>query len=317
MRPALASLLLLGFLALAAPGRAEAQGFAIGSGAITGNYKGVAEAICRQVAERGASDRPCEARISEGSVANARALAAGEVELALVQSDVLADALAGRDEFAGAALPGLRAVLGLHVEQLTILVRAGAGLDALDALKGKRVNFPAGGSGHRATFEKLMAEFGWTRRDFGLVARKPILSDGMELCDGSYDALVYVIGHPSATLADIARRCAVALAPIEGPQVDALVKAHPAYVRSAIPAGLYGASAETPSIGVRAVLTTSAAQPDALVAAVTKALLDDLDGFRKRHPVLEPLARETLATGVAAPLHPAAQWLLQEAGVFR
>ncbi len=39
-----------------------------------------------------------------------------------------------------------------------------------------------------------MAEFGWTRRDFRLVARKPALSDGMELCDGSYDALVYVIG---------------------------------------------------------------------------------------------------------------------------
>ena len=315
MHPTLA--LLLVFLGFAAAGRVEAQAFAIGSGALTGNYKGVAEAICRQVAESGAADRPCEARLSEGSIANARALAAGEVAFALVQSDVLADALAGREAFAGAALSELRAVVGLHVEQLTIVTRAGAGLDTLDALKGKRVNFPAGGSGHRASFEKLMAEFGWTRRDFGLVARKPVLSDGMELCDGSYDALVYVIGHPSRTLGNIAQRCRIGLTPVEGPQVDALLKDHPAFVRSAIPAGLYGVSAATPSVGVRAVLATGAAQPDALVAAVARALLDDLDGFRKRHPVLDPLERDALAAGVAAPLHPAAQRLLQEAGVFR
>jgi TRAP transporter TAXI family solute receptor len=313
MRVALVLLFLLGF---AAPAGAS-SGFSIGSGALTGNYKGVAEAICRHVAESGATDRPCEARISEGSVANARALAAGEAEFALVQSDVLADALAGRDAFAGAPAPTLRAVVGLHVEQLTILARAGAGLGTLEALKAKRVNFPSGGSGHRASFEKLMAEFGWTRRDFRLVARKPVLSDGLELCDGSYDALVYVIGHPSRTLANIAERCAIALVPVEGPQVDALIKGHPAYVRSAIPAGLYGNAAAVASVGVRAVLATSAAQPDALVAAVTKALLEDLDGFRRRHPVLERLERDALAAGVAAPLHPAAQWLLQEAGVFR
>jgi hypothetical protein len=315
MHPALALLLVV--LGLAAPGRVEAQGFAIGSGALTGNYKGVAEAICRQVAESGAADGPCEVRLSEGSVANARALAEGRVAFALVQSDVLADALAGREAFADAALPDLRAVMALHVEQLTILARADAGLGTLEALKGKRVNFPAGGSGHRASFEKLMAEFGWTRRDFRLVARKPVLSDGMELCDGAYDALVYVIGHPSRSLANIAARCAIALVPVEGPQVDALLRGHPAYVKSAIPAGLYGDGPATASVGVRAVLATSAAQPDALVAALAKAVLDDLDGFRRRHPVLQPIARETLAAGVGAPLHPAAQWLLQEAGVFR
>src|SRR5262249_10133881 len=67
----------------------------------------------------------CSAAATSGSVDDLERLRAGEVDLAVVQSDRAADAVTASGPFAGKApMSELRSLLGFYGDALTILVRA-------------------------------------------------------------------------------------------------------------------------------------------------------------------------------------------------
>src|SRR3954454_24742143 len=74
---------------------------AIGTGRPGGVYLPLGDSICRMfnldVEQRGLR---CAAFVSRGPVANIESLHGGRVDIAVVQSDVLADAVSGRGRFA-------------------------------------------------------------------------------------------------------------------------------------------------------------------------------------------------------------------------
>ena len=85
---------------------------------------------------------------SAGSVGNIAGLRDGTLDLALVQSDTQAEALAGTGAFAAAGpFAELRAVMALYPEPLTIVARADAGIAGVEDLAGKRVALGAGARG--------------------------------------------------------------------------------------------------------------------------------------------------------------------------
>lgn len=48
--------------------------------------------------------------------------------------------------------------------------------------------------------------------------------------------------------------------------------------------------------------------------AITKEVFENLDEFKKLHPALEGLTRETMLEGLTAPIHPGALKYYKEAG---
>ena len=69
---------------------------------------------------------------------------------------------------------------------------------------------------------------------------------------------------------------------------------------------MYGLTAETPTVGVRAVLVVRASLPEATAFALTKLLFEAKDRLAARHPEARRLdPRAALDTG-AVPLHPGA-----------
>src|SRR5690554_4666570 len=157
----------LALTSAAAPDRLaaqEAQLVRMGTASLAGTYFPVGVALCRLVNEdRREHGIRCAAQPSEGSVANIRALRAGEIDLAIVQSDIQAAALAGSGPFAeDGPFPELRAVLSLYPEALTFVARADAGIAGINDLPGHRVSYGPEGSGQRATLDALAAAQGWT-----------------------------------------------------------------------------------------------------------------------------------------------------------
>ena len=139
--------------ALASPAAAQDTTIVpMGTGAITGAYFPVGVALCRLVNQhRRETGLRCAAQPSAGSVANIAGLRDGALDLAIVQSDVQAEALAGTGAFAEAgAFADLRAVMALYPEPLTLVARADAGIAQVEDLAGKRVWLGAPGSGTRA-----------------------------------------------------------------------------------------------------------------------------------------------------------------------
>ncbi len=292
----------------------------MGTGNVAGVYFPVGVALCRLVNQhRPATGLRCAATPSAGSVENVGGLGDGRFQLAIVQSDSQADALAGTGAFAAAgAMPDLRAVMGLYDEPLAIVVRPDAAIAAVPDLAGKRVSLGEDGSGTRVVAEAVLTAFGIDPAGFADVAAVTPDRLGQALCDGRIDAFLYAVGQPALPILEATAGCGATFVAVAGPEAERVLAAQPAMIASEIPGGLYaGTGAAVPTVGVKATLVTRAAEPDASIANVVGAVLDDLETLRGLDPVLAGLEPEAMASGgLTAPLHPAAAAIYRDRGLL-
>ena len=290
----------------------------MGTGNVAGVYYPVGVALCRLVNQhRRETGLRCAARPSEGSVGNLTALRDGSYDLAIVQSDTQAAALAGSGVFAPAGpFEALRSVASLYPEPLTVVARADAGIAGIGDLAGKRVAWGGPGSGTRAVADELMGALGWTAESFAAVPELAPDRLADALCEGEIDAFAYVVGHPALVVQEATTACDAVLLDVAGPAVEALVAATPAFVAATIPAGLYrGTPRAVATFGVGATLVTRADAPAEWIDTIVRSVFDDLEMLRGLDPVLVNLDPAAMARdGLAAPLHPAAESYYRERG---
>ncbi|WP_429188297.1 TAXI family TRAP transporter solute-binding subunit [Aeromonas veronii] len=278
----------------------------MGTGPLNGVYYPTGGAICRVLnvghALHGDS---CTVQSTRGSMANLKALDKGDVQLALVQSDVLHHALHGTGPFSGqGANNELRSLFRLYQESLTLLAAPNSGITTLADIEGKRVYPGDNGAGEQITSQALMAAMGWQPGQFAAYELKSDSEPLEGLCDGSLDAAFVVAGHPSLAVGDLISRCKVRLIPIEGEQIDTLLKQHPYYQRSRIAASLYpGQTTAINNIGMSAELVALASLPDPIVRTVRDTLLARVKQFSRLHPALSKVTPEQLQAQTELPLH--------------
>ena len=310
---------LLGALTAASLGTAQ-EFISIGTGGVTGVYYPTGGAICRLVNKnRKEHGIRCAVESTGGSVYNINTIKAGELEFGVAQSDWQHHAYNGTSQFEGdAAFPGIRAVMSVHPEPFTLVVRGDSGIDSFEALRGKRVNVGNAGSGQRATMEVVMAAFGMTMDDFALATEFKGSEMAKEICDGNIDAMIYTIGHPAAAIKEAATTCDVQLVSVTGAPIDQLVADNPFYRVATIPAGMYaGTDEDITTFGVGATFVTSADVPEETVYIVAKSVMENIDDFRGLHPAfaeLEPA--QMVKDGLSAPLHPGAERAYKELGLI-
>jgi hypothetical protein len=299
----------------------EQKFITIGTGGVTGVYYPTGGAICRLVnKDRAEHGIRCSVESTGGSVYNVNTIRAGELDMGVVQSDVQYKSLKGEgEEFQDqGAFEGLRAVFSVHAEPFTVVARADSGIETFDDLQGKRVNVGNPGSGQRSTMEVLMDAKGWTMDDFALASELKSAEQAQALCDNKIDAMVFTVGHPSGSVQEATTTCDTKLIPVSGPEVDQLVEQNPYYAKAVIPGGMYrGTDEDVETFGVKATFVTSADVPDELVYAVTQAVFENFEDFKKLHPAFATLQKEDMVTeALSAPLHAGAEKYYQEAGMM-
>ncbi|MGN5049824.1 TAXI family TRAP transporter solute-binding subunit [Aeromonas veronii] len=298
--------LLLPLCALSALLPFGSQALTIGTGPLNGVYYPTGGAICRVLnAGHALHGDSCTVQSTRGSMANLKALDKGDVQLALVQSDVLHHALHGTGPFSGqGANNELRSLFRLYQESLTLLAAPNSGITTLADIEGKRVYPGNNGAGEQITSQALMAAMGWQPGQFAAYQLKSDSEPLEGLCDGSLDAAFVVAGHPSLAVGDLISRCKVRLIPIEGEQIDTLLKQHPYYQRSRIAANLYpGQTTAINNIGMSAELVALASLPDPIVRTVRDTLLARVKQFSRLHPALSKVTSEQLQAQTELPLH--------------
>jgi uncharacterized protein len=319
-----AALGVLAGAALLATGVASAQEeqfITIGTGGVTGVYYPTGGAICRLVnKDRAEHGIRCSVEATGGSVYNVNTMRQGELDMGVVQSDVQYNALKGEgEEFQDAGpFEDLRAVFSVHPEPFTVVARADSGIETFDDLKGKRVNVGNPGSGQRSTMEVLMDAKGWTMDDFPLASELKSAEQSQALSDNNVDAIVFTVGHPNGSIQEATTTLDARLIPVSGPEVDQLVESNPYYSKATIPGGMYrGTDKDVETFGVKATFVSSAAVPDEVVYAVTRAVFENFDDFKKLHPAFANLQKEDMVTeALSAPLHPGAEKYYKEAGLM-
>lgn len=297
-----------------APGRAVN----IDTGTTAGIYHAAGAAICR-VLGRSAEGRgtACEVLFSPGSQQNVERLKRGEVNFALLQSDVQFFAYRGERVFGDLGpMPGLRHVATLHPEALTVVAARDSNIRTAADVYGRRVNLGQLGSG-TFVIRELLASIDTNIATIRAVPdlRTQLTADA--LCDGRIDAFAFVAGNPNPLVRQATRDCAAYLVPVAGPVIDRLVAAYPFYTRMTIPGGLYGGNPQpVPTVGVHATLVTRADVPADLVHEVAQALYTQLAELRRLHLAFKDLDAAALAAACnTAPLHEGAARYLKEAGI--
>jgi TRAP transporter TAXI family solute receptor len=327
------------------------QFFRIGTAAITGTYFQIggvlASAISKPPGSRdcsrggscGVNGLVAVAQATQGSIQNVLAIASGQLEAGLVQSDVAYWAYSGaipsakrcgngKTETASrntgmallagrAPLRELRAIAALYPEDVHVVVRADGGIRAFRDLKGKRVALGEPESGTLADARIVLEAAGLSECD--VKAEYLRLSEAAEaLVQGRIDAFFMVGGYPVPAISDVANSTAIRLVPLPRSITEKLAEKYTFLHLDTIPAGTYpGVEEDVPTLSTTALWIVRVDIDADLIHAITKALWSDatrhlLDGT---HPVGKRIRLSTALDGVAVPLHPGAAQFYREAGV--
>ncbi len=290
----------------------------IGTGGVTGVYYPAGGAICRLV-NRGRKDHGirCSVESTGGSVYNLNAIRAGDIDIAIAQSDWQYHDYMGTGPFETIGPDKkLRALFSLHSEPFTVIARSDSGIKSFDDIKGKRVNIGNAGSGQRATLEAIMAVKGWKMTDFKIASELKASDQAQALCDGKIDVMVYAAGHPNGAVQEVTTTCDAKIIPVEDKDVDKLVNRFPFYAYTTIPGGMYnGNDQDIKTFGVKATFVASQDTDQEIVYQVVKAVFENFDNFKTLHPVFSTLQpKDLIKSGNTAPLHPGAERYFKEKG---
>lgn len=291
----------------------------VGSGTPAGIYDDLARTFARIVNEHEATTGIHIENISSaGSVANINSVIAGEYQFGIAQADDQFNAVNGLGEWADAGpQEDLRSIVAIYSELVTLVAAGDSGILSISDLRGKKVDLGLAGSGTRQNAIDALEAAGidW-QADLQLSELGP--DDRLAaFLNEELDAFFFTVGHPSTEIkfATFARRGARL---ISLDNIDTLLTEHSYYANQTIPLGSYPRAlneASTRTVGVRAVMLTSANVPDDVVYAVTKTAFENSEKFPQYFPAFAELRSGDILEGLEAPLHPGALRYLQEAGI--
>ena len=209
----------------------------IGTASQTGIYYPLGGSICRLLnLDTSRHGLGCSEEPSSGSVTNIESLRRGRLDVGIVPSDVLADAVAGEGSFiAQGPATELRILFAGPEEMLTVVARKELGIRAVADIRGTRISVGNPGSRQRANIDRVMASLGLRRSDFVDVRELSPAEQNRAFCVKELDVIVYSVGHPSGLIHDVTRTCHGILVDVSGPAIDQMLSEYREYERAVIP----------------------------------------------------------------------------------
>jgi len=259
------------------------------------------------------------AQTTGGAMDNLRAVARGDIEMALSQADLTAWAYYATGAFAEQeALSTLRVIARLYPENVHLIARADAGIKTVTDLKGKRVSMGAEGAGTSVTAQLILSAFGvkWDTVTMSYLDQAAVTE---ALVGGSIDAFFMVSGAPVLALEDLANRTAITVVPISGPAANKLDQVFPFYSKGVIPAGSYGNTEDVETLDVGSVLIARDTMSDDLAFGIARAIWHDRNAalFQAGHPRGKFMDAKAAARDLGVPVHPGAARFYVENGLMK
>jgi uncharacterized protein len=288
----------------------------IGTASPTGIYYPLGGSICRLLnLDTSRHGLRCAEEPSSGALTNIESLRRGRLDIGIVPSDVLADAVAGQGPFtARGPTPDLRILFAGPDEMLTVVAGKESAIRTVGAVRGTRISIGDPGSRQRANLDRVMTILGLRRNDFLDVRELSAADQSRAFCARELDVIVYSVGHPNGLIQDVTRTCDGVLVDVSGPAIDRMLAEYREYDRAVIPGGTYSANpADVRTFGVRAVVVASTRVTDAMAYEITRAVFDNLDAFRRLHPAFETLSvADMVRVGDRPPVHAGAMRYYRE-----
>ena len=228
----------------------------MGTGGTSGTYYGYGGVLGQYIQNNAGIEVTVVS--TDGSKANIQGIDAGNYQLGLVQSDVMAYGWEGSRSFEKEGkIDSFRVVAGLYAESVQ-LITMDPEIKTVADLKGKSVSIGAPGSGVYFNAVDVLNAAGLTEED--IKAQYQSFQDSTDaLKDGKIDAAFIVAGAPTPAITELCTTNDAYLVPIDGDVAAKLIEDCPFYTEYKIPAGTYeGQTEDVTTVTVKATLIVSA-----------------------------------------------------------
>lgn len=289
----------------------------IASGWVTGAYFPMAGAISRiawnHLKEEGIK---VTAESSGASVANAKLIGSGDTDFAILQNDIASYAHYGKEGMFEEPIKNLVGVCTLFPEHVQLVSRTDSNINSVADLKGKKVAIGPVGSGTTENAKQILEGWGLSVDDLGKAEQLTASQSSDYIKDGRLDAAFFTVAVGAAVIQDTALLVDSKIVPMEGPNVDKLIKKYPFYAKQIVPGGTYkGNDKDVPTVSVMAMLSARADLEDFIVYSIISAMYGDLPQLQKAHSKFKDISAETGLVGMSIPLHPGAAKFFKEKGI--
>ncbi|MGX8792420.1 TAXI family TRAP transporter solute-binding subunit [Oceanobacillus sp. M60] len=257
------------------------------------------------------TDVTADAISSNASAENVLSIENGDVEIAFVQTDVVAHAEEGINAF-DEPVENVQAMGSLYPETVQIVTTEGSGIESVEDLAGKTVSVGAPGSGTFINAEQILEVHDMTIDDIDAQNLDFGESTG-GIQDGNIDAAFITSGTPTGAVEGLAASVDVAIVPIAQDKIDELTEAYPYYAADTIEEGTYSLSEDVETVAVLAALAVNSSLSEDLVYEMTKAIYENAEGMA--HDKASFITLDTALDGIDIEVHPGAQRYFDEEGI--
>jgi len=276
-----------------------------GTGGAGGTYNRFGSAFAPFAAEHGL---PVFNYSSEGSVENGLSLQRGQLDFALLQSDVAEVLYKGWVEVGQLPQPDLRSMASLWPEALHIITLEDRNIRSFSDLKGKRLAVGSPGSGTRFTTRRVWAAAGHALSQVEQIRGMGLSAAIAALESGEVDAVFIAGAVPDPALQSLEqRRDDVRLVPIDTATLEQLSSDHFAYYSTVIPEKTYPGQTEPyRTLGFAALLITSNRTSDNDVEKFLTLVVGSANELASEFYRMGFISTKTSQLGIALPMHPGA-----------
>ncbi len=308
-------LVTLCIMSIAGGASARTLQWTLATGGTAGTYYPLGGAIA-QIISNHVSDVNITAQSTGASVENMNLIAAGDVDLALVQNDIAHYAYNGT-EFFKKKIENVRAIARLYPETIHVVAPAESELMTIRDFKDHDVSVGAPGSGNEANARQIFSAFGLEYTDF-----KPHFLSYAETADHfkdrMLDAFIYTTGAPNSSIQDISTLHKIKFINIYGKMREQLMAKYPFFAVEVMPANTYNGQTEpVETVAVQAIIVANADLSEEAVYNITKALFENLDEVGESHHKGKSIKLEKALDGITIPIHPGAAKYYKEKGIVK
>src|SRR5690606_6195264 len=183
------------------------------------------------------------------SVENVNLLTQGKVDMVLALSDVVTDAVEGKNDFKAAPITNIQQIAVLYPNVIQVVASEKSGIKNIEDLKGKRIAVGDQGSGTEVNARTLLEGFGITYDDVKVdYLGFADAADAMKA--GKIEAAFFSSGLPNSSLLELEQGIKLQLVTINQDKLKQIIENKPYFKTFEIPAGTYGNDAAIPTTAV-------------------------------------------------------------------
>ena len=299
----------------AASAAASAGALRFVTGGESGTYYAFGSVIAQHATNNAGLD--VTALVGNGSAANIAELEDGNAELAFCQSDVMAYAFEGSEQWkslgSGAPVTCYSTVAALYDETVQI-VTCNPDIKTVEDLKGKNVSIGAAGSGVYFNAIDILGAYGLAEADINPTFES-FADTANSIKDGKIDAGFVVAGAPTTAITELSTSKQAYLVALDKEHVDKLVAASPYYSAATIPAGTYsGIDEDIATVSVQAVILANDSVAEDDVYKLVVDIFDNAASLVETHAKYGEIDLDKGASITTVPYHPGAAKYFGEKG---